>query len=521
MASRILAREVLASINLGSEQGSNDLQSYFVESTAWSDLINDDADLILGRKGTGKTKLYRQLQNVTVTKTRDFSSPTSEFATTVVPLISSHLDDEFRKLLSVAGDDEELMKTGWLLQIGILSCVHLLRPRTNQVGTATAHDTKSLKQLQKLLEGHIQAGTLKQFINTIDHELKSNLWKVVMTKLSQVKSLRVRPNGKIDPSGKFDLGLDIYLNDSAKEAESLRTIALNLIRSLNEVLSDRQERFWVVVDSLDELLYGIQDEHSNAAVRSLLRAIIDLRTIASESISENKCNLRLKVFAREDVVERMTVDSPFPGLTTIPTARITWTNREIAQMIEERIISSQLARSFYSALQVTNQPEVFVAQVFTGEPGREFVSELVRDLFDAGNTASPRNVIGCLKRALDISKNEGHLGDRYQVMTPLVSQSNIDKAKNQTSFARLDDTIKAEYPRLIPLIERLNGAPYLYMSAKQMEKVLELTSEEFEDLLWWSDLAGLTQKDGRRIQVVNVYRRALRSTVAAIEGNVE
>jgi hypothetical protein len=518
MASRILARDVLSSINLGSEQGSNDLQSYFVESTAWSDLINDEADLILGRKGSGKTKLYRQLQKVTVTKTRDFSSPISQFPTTVIPLISSQLDDEFRKLLAVAGDEEELMKTGWLLQIGILACVHLLRPKIES-GQGTQRDTKSLKQLRELLEGHIQEGTFKQFINTFDHELKTSLWKVVVRKLNQVKLIRVKPAGKIDPqTGKLEF-VDIYVSESESEAESLRAVALNLIRSLNEVLQEREERFWVVVDSLDELLYGIQDEHSNAAVRSLLRAIIDIRTIANESNYDNKFNLRLKVFAREDVIERMTVTAPFPGLTTIPTARIAWTRREIAQMIEERILSSQLARDFYSIVKVRNEPEIFVSQVFTGEPGRNFVSELIRDLSDGGGSASPRNIIGCLKRALDISRNENHLGEKYQAMTPLVSQSNIDKAKNQTSLARLDDTIKAEYPHLIPLIERLNGAPYSYVNTRTMENQLELPSEELEPLLWWSDLAGLTQKDGRRIQVVNVYRRALHCTVAAVEGN--
>ncbi len=513
---KIFSRDVLESINLGSEQGSNDNPDYFVESTAWSDLIHDQADLILGRKGSGKTKLFRQLQKISYTNKRDLTGSISPIRTTVVPLISSHLDDEFRSLLQVAGDDEDLMKTGWLLQIAGLASVNLLRsPIESRSGTTK--ELNNIKQLKLFLREQSEQGNFLQFIGTQNNELKINLWKVVLKKLSQVKSVRIRPTGTIDQSGEFKVYPDIYLATSEAEDKELRATALNMLRSLNEVLTERQERFWVVVDSLDELLYGIRDQHSNAAVRSLLRAIIDIRQISSGLDFTNNTSLSLKVFARDDVIERMSADAPFPGLTTIQTSRISWTRREIAQMIKERLYSSELARRFYSALQLNNEPEPFVSQVFTGEHGRDFISQLIRETSDGANSASPRNIVGCLKRALDISKQEDHLGDKYHVMNPLVTKSNIDTALNQTSLARLDDTIKAEYPVLMQLIDRLRGAPRSYTSVQRMATHLGFELIELQHLLWWSDLAGLTERNGQRINVVNVYRRALHSTVAAAD----
>jgi len=509
MANRLFAREVLNSINLGSEQGTQDPQDYFIESTAWVDLVNDEADLILGRKGSGKTKLYRQLLSVNRTKTRNFSNQTKEFPTRVVPLISSQLDDDFKEMLAVAGDDEELMKTGWLMQIGGLACVHLLKPRI-QNGNGSSTDLISLNNFRHLLDDN----NWKKFFEFHETELKANLWQVVLKKLSGIKSMRALPAVKIGPDG-VTIEPSIYSTESEDEARSLRLSAIEMVRSLNEVLLEREVRIWVVIDSLDELLYGIRDVHANAAVRSLLRAIVDIRTISQEANTDNLVGLRLKVFARDDVIERMTISAPFPGFTAIPQARISWTNREIGQMISDRLLSSPLAREFYSAIQVQNEPERFVSQVFTGELARNFVAEITRELSDAWSSPSPRNVIGCLKRALDISRNEGHLGDKYQAMTPLVNQSNIDKAKNQTSVARLDDTIKAEYPNLIPLIDRLSHAPHTYANSELMAKQLELTSDELDEMLWWSELAGLTTKNGRQIQVGRVYRPALYSTTSA------
>ena len=508
---RILARDVLESINLGSEQGSNDNPDFFVASTAWSDLIHDQADLILGRKGSGKTKLFRQLQKTSHTIMRESTGRTSKIKTTVVPLISYHLDDEFRNLLIAAGDDEELMKTGWLLQIAGLASVELVRSPIEHKNS-TAKDTETLKQLKNLLKEQSDQGKFLQFIGTKNDELKKNLWKVVLTKLSRVTSVRFRPAGEIGQSGEFRIIPDIYFTSSEAEDTDLKTTALNMIRSVNEVLAERQERFWIVVDSLDELLYGIRDQHSNAAVRSLLRAIIDIRRTSTTTTC-----LSLKVFARDDVIERMTRDAPFPGLTSIQTARITWTKREIAQMIKERIYSSEIARDFYSSFQIGNEPEPFVSQVFTGEHGRDFIKQLIKDTSDGANSPSPRNIIGCLKRALDISKQEGHLGNEYSIMTRLVSVSNYDTALNQTSHARLDDTIKAEYPNLLQLIDRLRGAPRSYTSVQRMATQLDFDIKDLEDLEWWSELAGLTERQGQRINVVNVYTRALQSTVAATD----
>ena len=512
---KIFSRDVLESINLGSEQGSNDNPDFFIKSTAWTELIRDQADLILGRKGAGKTKLFRQLLKTTHT-IHESSGSTSQLKTTVVPLISSHLDDEFKNLLRAAGDDEELMKAGWLLQIAGLASVELLRSPV-ELREATTKEHEATKTLRKLLIKQREQGKFLEFFRTEIDELKRNMWEVVLEKISLAKSLRLRPTAAVDQSGEFKIYTDVYYANSEEDTD-LRTTALSMIRSVNEVLTEREERFWIVVDSLDELLYGMQENHSNAAIRSLLRAIIDIRLTSNSSNFTATTCLSLKVFARDDVIARMTSDSPFPGLTTIQTSRITWSHREIAQMIKERIYSSEIARDFYTSLSYDNDPTKFVSQVFNFHGGNSFLVHLIKATSDSADHPSPRNIIGLLKRALAISKQEGHLGNAHSPTTPLITQSNYNMALNQTSLARLDDTIKAEYPHLSQLIDRLRGAPHTYLTLERMATQLDLDTKELDELLWWSDLAGLTEHQGLKIHVNAIYRNALQSTKSSAGG---
>jgi hypothetical protein len=60
----VLVRDVLRSLDLGNSVAEQDaaLERYFVETEAFRSLVRGDADIIAGDKGTGKTALFRILQ---------------------------------------------------------------------------------------------------------------------------------------------------------------------------------------------------------------------------------------------------------------------------------------------------------------------------------------------------------------------------------------------------------------------------------------------------------------------------
>jgi hypothetical protein len=57
-------RELIGNLDLGKSVAEFDdaLERYFIETSAFRELINDKVDIIAGDKGTGKTAIYRILQ---------------------------------------------------------------------------------------------------------------------------------------------------------------------------------------------------------------------------------------------------------------------------------------------------------------------------------------------------------------------------------------------------------------------------------------------------------------------------
>ncbi len=518
MTVRIFAQDVLESINLGSEQGNADHDRYFVASAAWHDLVHDEVDLILGRKGTGKTKMYRHLQQQSMTFERSFDGTKREVPTTVIPLVSSHLDEHFQQLLDLAGNDENLLKTAWLLQISGVASVIALKDRIEDKATSN-REKENYRSLRDLLYeyGEYGGSTIPMLARMNNVDLRRGMWDVVKTRVGDLKKMRLTPVVGTSPGGEPTISVDVRVVETPQERR-LRDHAARLTETLMAVLADRGERIWVAVDSLDELLYGMSHENSSAVIRSLLRVIIDLREIADSVMHGRSDTLRLKVFAREDVFQRITLESTFPASTAIPTAYISWSKREAAKMVAERILASEKARAFYGGITVRdieNDPERFLGRVLEGREDRSPFSRVVEATSDASTSVSPRNLIGCLKRAFDISREEHHLGEKYGSFTALVTKSNLDRAKVETSTARLKDTVIAEYPMLSPFIDRLHGAPHTYFHQEMMSNQLDIVEPELEDFLWWSELSGLTYREGRQIRVASVYRHALKSTTSA------
>src|SRR5690242_10734213 len=59
----IKARPLLRALTFGGDVAEFDehLSTYFVETSSFVDIVNDNADLILGEKGSGKSAIFRHL----------------------------------------------------------------------------------------------------------------------------------------------------------------------------------------------------------------------------------------------------------------------------------------------------------------------------------------------------------------------------------------------------------------------------------------------------------------------------
>jgi hypothetical protein len=115
-------KSILRDIRFGGDVAENDnnLDKYFIETSYFRDIVDDQVDLVLGPKGSGKTAIFRQLSN-----------PQAQIPhlddTDIVSAFNTQGSVIFRRLTTdLPSLDENLMRTVWLAYVLALLGNHLL-----------------------------------------------------------------------------------------------------------------------------------------------------------------------------------------------------------------------------------------------------------------------------------------------------------------------------------------------------------------------------------------------------------
>jgi len=134
-------RNLIGNLDLGKSVAEFDeaLETYFIETNAFRELISDKIDIIAGDKGTGKTAIYRILQKKYTT------IPTLD-ATEVIAAFNPTGNPVFQKLGEQAAQEEGEYIRMWKLYFLSLVGNWLL-------GVWDGNFTTSMNQLDQLLKG--------------------------------------------------------------------------------------------------------------------------------------------------------------------------------------------------------------------------------------------------------------------------------------------------------------------------------------------------------------------------------
>ena len=276
---------LLRGVDLGYSIAEEDtlLEAARIETSAFTDLLNDRVDLIPGTKGSGKSALFRifvdflpnylleQRKVVVAHGIQALGDPVFHAFT-----------DRFSKL------SEEEFISFW--------CIYL-------VSLAHEHFIKG-SRYHKLLSG-------------ADAEIQSFLVACTNAKIPEIqakKSLRDilewslhvltswRPKLSYQPPGDVgELGFDLFGNLRSENADgetlpnhSLPKYVNDIKQTLEAVLATSHLSLWLMIDRLDEIVPRRSDVE-RTALRGLLRA---MRYFAS-------ANIRVKVFLRDDMLEQV------------------------------------------------------------------------------------------------------------------------------------------------------------------------------------------------------------------------
>lgn len=450
--------ELLRSIQLGSDVAESDsgLSSYFFHTTAFDEMVDDEVDILLGPKGSGKTAIFRMLSEQGAEL-----EPISDVD--VIPAFNTQGAVVFGQTPNEHLTDPRLMRRVWI--------VYLLATVGNYLCDKYDQSWDSVRDLQTRLESlglRARAATIRA------------TWDAIVAKVGPEE------NGAPTPPDAFGSPLpetmdfqehgQLTLPPQLSDSRSWTHNAFDpeeLIRLEHAVLQTAGRRCWLVLDRLDEAFQDHPD-HEVSLLRSLLRAHSDVCSFGR--------TLRVKVFLRTDIYSRVTQDQGFLNLDHLRAMTIKWTSDALANVIANRLKSNQTFREAFAAtleqlptdltpidLQKGKKHSSPSAQIlYLYIPRHVFVYTSNRkhdrrsgfrwcldQVVDSSLEPAPRNVLSLFREARR-HKLSNQLAQLVAVKEgePLLSHEDLNAAWRTVSDIRLVDTLYAESSELRPFIER-------------------------------------------------------------------
>lgn len=317
---------LLNGLDLGSSVAESDtlLETARIETSAFSDLLNDRVDLVPGTKGSGKSALFRI-----------FVDFLPEFLLRQRKVVIAHgidapgdrvfhaFTDRFEKL------SEEEFVSFWCIYLVSLAHEQFIKGQRYRefLGPASAETERFRKACENARIPDIRAKkSLKDILEWSLHVLAT--WR---------PKLSFKPP---DTSGEFELDLfgskgETHPKETDETIEhSLPQYVNDVKESLEAVLKVSQLSLWLMVDRLDEI-FPRRSNVERTALRGILRA---MRYFSSPDI-------RVKVFLRDDMLEQVVrTDAGFTALTHMTVRQadtLRWTEDQILAMVVKRFYANE------------------------------------------------------------------------------------------------------------------------------------------------------------------------------------
>lgn len=339
------AVEVLRALNLGKSVAEFDegLDRYFVDTETFRKLTLDEADIVAGDKGTGKTALYRTL-------CRRYTQIPELKRTEVVTGFNPQGSPIFQRLSQIPPLSEGQYIAIWKLYIFSLVGNWLLE----------LYEKDLSQKMQKLEDILDKCGlrSVDDAASTVFSKLANMIQRVFNPKSAQL-NLGFSESGypQVTPKVEFETREE----PSPEISDPTRLPCDEFLAHLNETLAEEELTTWVVLDRLDEAFQGFPDVEV-PALRALFRTYLDMQAYPY---------CKLKIFVRRDVFRKI-IKGGFVNLTHINARKleIRWDEDDLRNLLIRRVKDSQ---QFANALDITEASDeavfyrIFPDQVRQGE----------------------------------------------------------------------------------------------------------------------------------------------------------
>lgn len=427
---------LLKSLSFGTqvaEEETSDLASYFVETHQWSRISKGEIDFVRGDKGSGKSAIYSLLMQ-----------KADEFFDSGVLLVAAENprgQTVFKDLVTDPPTTEAEFVLLWKLYIATI-----VAQRLREWSVGGAHAGKAYKALEdaRLLERELSL---------------SGILRSVQNYAKRILHAEALEGGlQLDPATQMPSGITgrIVLKEPTGALRSSGFLSVdNLLTELNAAAEEHRFKVWVLFDRLDVAFAENHQIEANA-LRALIRVYADIRGLDS---------LSLKIFLREDIWKRITIDGFREATHITKFTVLDWTEPSLLNLIMKRLLNndplireSKIDRA--DVLQDGQKQEalfgrLFPLQVDQGERKPTTFKWVISRCRDGTGKTAPREVILLLNCVRDEEIKRLEHGGAPAPGEQLFERSVFKEALPTVSNYRLNQYLYAEYPGERPYLEQL------------------------------------------------------------------
>lgn len=475
---------VLKMLELGSSvaEFDSDLESYFVETQPFRELIRGQRDIIAGDKGTGKTAIFKVIHST-------YANITELKGTIVVPAFNLRGNPIFQELAKMKVFDEEEYNKLWKAFILSLVGNWILKHNRYRAKSKLA----ILDQLLRGLDLRSDADGVQPIFQKVIGRIGSLFdWKSIEMEISvQEGGFSFIPKAELD-------------KDPKAAAKSVGVEAA--LRLLNDCLEELDKSVWVAMDRLDEAFQGYPDTEI-PALRALLRSYLDM---------EEFDRIKLKLFVRRDLFSRV-IEGGFVNLTHINArkAEVIWDEEDLLTLLCRRIRKNERFCEEMELNGLTDRElfdRIFPKQVDQGKRKPDTWVWIMGRIEDGNGVKPPRNLIDLVTMARDAQlRKEDREPRRMHDAEDILEPEALRKALVVLSETRVNDTLLAEAKHQAPLIERFRKGKAEHNLAS-LARILGVAEEDVELEIRPLKGLGFLGESGSNYKIPMLYRGGLQIT---------
>ncbi len=421
--------ETLKHTSLGegvAEREQDELQNYFVRTEAWEMLNEGRVDIIYGGKGTGKSALYLLLMR---------GETKSQLEKTGIYVIAGEEisgDPVFQSLNEDKNNvlDENSFRDLWKVYILTLIGNHI-------------------KAKENYPNGFNEILSLLKKEELIPLEGLQRIFKVALDRILRAKHT-------LSTSGTSSY--TVTLGEPTLEEERAGKISIrNLLKKVDEILIKENKEIWILFDRLDAAF--TRHEVETPALRALFRVYLDFAGFR---------NIKLKIFLRDDIWERITKEEGFREQSHITRYyHIKWNPDSLQHLILSRFFNN-IAIEEYTKLKrdMLGNPKIQEAAFYTIFPSQvesaakkpKTFDWILKRVQDGKQNSAPREVINLIKFAREQQVRLAEVGGTGSNPDGhLISANALSLGLEEVSKIKVE-TLWSEYPELRVYIELFRGA---------------------------------------------------------------